>query len=98
MIKELFLLEYDDINKVYEYLIKSEYKIINEKKIKKIIINKKEIQLEEKIFKNEEIIKILIEEMNNQNEISIKYKFKNEINLIYKTDKEEKSNIFGKVL
>ena len=125
--KELDLLKYKDINEVYKYLIKNEYQIINEEKVKKIIINNKEIKLEEKILKNEEIIKILIEEMNKQNEKInelIKkneekdnkiYKLKNkynelkkeiyeleemkkdkDINIIYKTEKEGKYNIFGK--
>ena len=41
IIKKLDILECKDIKKVYEYLIKSEYKIINKEKIKKLIINKK---------------------------------------------------------
>ncbi len=62
IIKELNIFKYKDKEKekICDYLINSEYKIINEEKIKKIIINKKEIKLEEKILKNEEIIKILL--------------------------------------
>ena len=63
IINELNILDYKDMTEVYEYLIKSEYEIIKEEK--KIIINKnKEIKLDEKLLKNEEIIKILIEEIN----------------------------------
>ena len=60
-LKKVLILDYKDIKEVYEYLIKSEYEIKKEEK--KIIINKnKEIELEEKKLKNEEIIKILIDE------------------------------------
>ena len=129
IIKELDLSEYKDLKKVYNYLIKSEYRIINEDKIKKIVVNNKEIKLNEKILKNEEIIKILIDEVNKQkekinelmkrneekdnkinkledkyNELkgqiyelddNIKDKYRDEINIIYKTDKEGNYNIFG---
>ena len=134
IIKEL-VLDYKDINEIYEYLIRSEYEIKKEEK--KIIINKnKEIKLEEKILKNEEIIKIIINEIkemkeknnkenerinelikrNEENEKKIrilenKYdelkeivyelddniKYKDEINLIYVTEKEDDYNIFGEI-
>ena len=123
------------MKEIYEYLIKSEYEIKKEEK--KIIINKKkEIKLEEKILKNEEIIKILINEIkkmkdekkkenekinelikkneekerkisileskyNELKEIvyelddNIKDKYRDEINLIYYTEKEDNYNIFG---
>ena len=132
IIKELEILNYKDIKEVYEYLIKSEYEIKKEEK--KIIINKnKEIELEEKKLKNEEIIKILIDEIkemkdnsnkrinelikmneekekkiniieNEYNELkeivyelddNIKGKYRDEINLIYITEKEDNYNIFG---
>ena len=50
-----------DIENIYEYLIKSEYEIIEEDK--KLIINKKEIKLEEKELTDNEMIKVLIEEI-----------------------------------
>ena len=60
IIKELNILENKDIKSVYNYLIKSEYKI----KDKKIIINNSnEIILNEKILTNVEMIKIIIEEI-----------------------------------
>ena len=68
IIKELDMLEHKNINEVYDFLIKSEYKIINEEKIKKIIINNKEINLNEKLLTNQELIKILIDEINKQNQ------------------------------
>ena len=63
--QELNLLEYKDINSIYNYLIKSEYKINNDEK--KIIINDKEIKLNEVLLTNDEIIKILMDEIKNQN-------------------------------
>ena len=69
IIKELNILENKDIKSVYNYLIKSEYKI----KDKKIIINNKnEIELKEKILTNEEMIKILIEEIKGIKEKVVK--------------------------
>ena len=62
------MLENKNINEVYDFLIKSEYKIINEEKIKKIIINNKEINLNEKLLTNQELIKILIDEINKHNQ------------------------------
>ena len=50
IIKELDILEYKNINEVSDFLVKFECKIINEEKIKKIIINNKEINLNKKIF------------------------------------------------
>ena len=71
IIKELNILENKDIKSVYNYLIKSEYKI----KDKKIIINNKnEIELNEKILTNEEMIKILIDEIKEIKEERIKEK------------------------
>ena len=60
-----------DIEKLYEYLISTEYKIISEEEIKKIKINNKEIELNEKILTNEETIEILLNEI---------YYFKEKIN------------------
>ena len=60
--KELNILENEDIEKLYEYLIKSEYKIINEDNKKKNKINDKEIELKEKMLKNEDMFKIIIDE------------------------------------
>ena len=68
IIKELNMFECKNIEEVYICLIKSEYKIINKEKIKKIIINDKEMNLNKKILTNEELLKILINEINNQNE------------------------------
>ena len=64
--KELNLLEFKDINNIYNYIIKSKYAINDEEK--KIIINNKEIKLIEKILTNDEIIKILMDEIKNQND------------------------------
>ena len=58
IIKELNLFEYKDIYNIYNYLIKSEYKIINDEKLKKIIINDKKVTLNEKVLTNEEIIRM----------------------------------------
>ena len=56
----------DDIEKIYEYLVNSEYKIIEEEQ--KIIINgNKEIKLEEKVLTDNEMIKVLIEEIEKIN-------------------------------
>ena len=87
IIKEL-VLDYKDMKEVYKYLIKSEYEIeIEEKKI--IINKKKEIKIDEKILKNEEIIKILINEIK---EMKDKNKKENEkINeLIKRMNKKKK--------
>ncbi len=60
--KELGNLDFKDIKGVYEYLIKSDYKIINEDKI--IIINdNKHIKLNEMILADHELMKILIDEI-----------------------------------
>ena len=79
------MFEYKDIINIYNYLIKSEYKIINDDKIKKIILNDKKIELNEKLLTNEELIKILMDEINKQNE---------KINKLIKIneDKDEKIN------
>ena len=50
-----------DIDNIYEYLMKSEYEIIEEDK--KLIINKKEIKLDQKELTDNEMIKVLIEEI-----------------------------------
>ena len=71
IIKELNILDNKDIKYVYNYLIKSEYKI-KEKKI--IINNKNEIELNEKILTNEEMIKILIDEIKEIKEENNKEK------------------------
>ena len=133
IIKELEILDFKDIEEIYKYLLKCEYEIKKEEKI--IIINKsKEIKLDRKLLKNEEIIKILIKEINEikdntnekikelitmneekkkkinilENKFNIlkkevikflknkKDKNRDEINLIYVTDKEDNYNIFGK--
>ena len=67
-VKELNLFEYKDIHDIYNYLIKNEYKIIEDERIKKIVINNKEIILNEKNLSNEELIKLLMAEIKNQNE------------------------------
>ena len=61
IVKELNLLEYKDINDVYNNLIKSEFKVINNEN--KIIIFDKEIQLNEKLLTNDEILKMLMDEI-----------------------------------
>jgi len=60
IIQELNLLQYKDINSIYNYLIKSEFKINNDEK--KVIINDKEVKLNEVLLTNDEIIKILMDE------------------------------------
>ena len=130
IIKELNI-EYKDIEQLYEYLIKSEYKI--KKDQKKIIINNKEIKMNEIKLTNEEMINLLISEIkeikeksnkriddlikkneekekeinrldNKYNELkgivyeiddNIKGKYKDEINIKYKTLNEGEYNIFG---
>ena len=86
--KELNLFEYKDINNIfhknYNYLIKNEFKIIKEEKIK-IIINDKEIKLIEKPSTNDEIIKMLFNEIKNQNDKINELIRKNE-------DKDDKIN------
>ena len=94
---------------VYNDLINYEYEI-NEKEKKLIINNKKEIKLEEEIrLTNEEMIKELIFEIKKMKKekyelekqvyeldnIVNKEKYKNEINLIYNTNKEGECRIFG---
>ena len=88
IIEELGIKENNGIENIYEYLVKSEYKIIEEEK-KIVINNNKEIILLEETLSNEEIIKILIEEIK---EIKIKSKKENKIinELIQKN--EEKDN------
>ena len=61
IITELDIKEDSNINKVYENIIESECKIIDEGK--KIKLNNKEIKLIEKRLKDEEIIEILIGEI-----------------------------------
>ena len=90
-IRKELILDYKDIKEVYEYLIKSEYEI--KKDEKKIIINKnKEIELEEKKLKNEEIIKILIDEIKEMKDNSNK-----RINeLIKMNEKKRKENKYNR--
>ena len=83
IVRELNLSEYKDMNNIYNYLIKSEFKIISDER--KIIINDKEIKLNEKILTNDEIIEILMDEIKNQNEKINELIKKNE-------DKEDKIN------
>ena len=61
IVKELELYGYNDIKEVYNYLINNKYKIIKEDK--KIILNNKEIILYEKQLTNEELLKVLVEEV-----------------------------------
>ena len=68
IIEELDIFGCKDIEEVYNYLIKSEYKIINKDNIKKIKVNNKEINLYEKILTNQELIQILINEINKNND------------------------------
>ena len=74
IIKELDIPIMNNINEIYDYLINSEYKIIDEEK-KIIINNNKEIKLSEKKSTSiEEIIKSIIDEIkdikfNNNNKI-----------------------------
>ena len=83
IIDELNLLQYKNIGHLYEYLIKSEYKIIDEEK-KIIINNKNEIKLNEKILTNEEMIKLLISEIKE-----IKEKNNKRINELIKMNEEK---------
>ena len=72
--KELDIKDNKDIDKLYDYLMNSEYKIIEEEK--KLIINDiKEIKLHEKKITDTEMIKILIEEIKKKI-IQIKKKIK----------------------
>ena len=86
IIKELNI-EYKDIEKLYEYLIRSEYKIIKEKK--KIIINNKEITMNQKKLTNEEVIKLLIAEIKEIKEMKVKSD-KRIDELIKKNEEKEK--------
>ena len=85
--------KYEDIQKelnikenIYEYLVKSEYKIIEEDK--KLIINKKEIKLDEKEITDNEMIKILIEEIKK-----IKKENKKEFEKLNELNKEKDNKI-----
>ena len=86
IIKELNIFKYEDKEKekLCDYLINSEYKIINDKN-KKIIINKKEIELIEKKLTDKELMQILIDEI-----IEIKEKNKQQDEKINKLIKENK--------
>ena len=88
--KELVLLEYKDIEKIYYYLIKSKYEIIE--KEKKIRINdNKEIKLEKIKLTDEEMMKIFIEEIKD---IKDKRKKDNElINELIKLNKDKDNKI-----
>ena len=93
-----------DINEIYNEIINYKY----EEKEKQILFNNgKVIKLEEKIkLTNEEMIKELIKEIKNMkkekkdlekqvDELDNKINYKNEINLIYNTEKEGEYQIFG---
>ena len=87
--KELEILEYNNIEQIYDYLIKCEIKIIE--RDKKIIIGNKEIKLEEKKLTNEEMIKVLIEEIKD---IKDKRKKDNEkINELIKLNEDKENKI-----
>ena len=104
IVKELNLFEYKDILSIYNFLIKNECEIIEEEKIKKIKINNKEIVLSEKNLSNDELIKVLMAEIKNQNEkIDKLFKMNEEkddkinkltenINELYYIKKERKKN------
>ena len=80
--QELNLLQYKDINSIYNYLIKCEFKINNDEK--KVIINDKEVKLNEVLLTNDEIIKILMDEIKNQN---------NKMNELIKDNKDKDDKI-----
>ena len=107
--KKYKIFEEEDIKEIYNYLINYEYEINENEKII-IFDNDNEIKLEEEIrLKNNEMIKELIKkkkkikkeknELEKQiyelDNIVNKDKYKNEINLIYNTNKEEECRIFG---
>ena len=85
IVEELELFEYKDIKEIYNYLIKSEYIIMNEEK--KIIINKKEIKLNEKQLKDKELINLLIGEIEELKDKS------NKINELIRENKEKDKKI-----
>ena len=68
--KEFELFKYKNLEEIYNYLINSKFKIINEETI--IINNNKKIKLNEAIMTNEEVIKILIDEMRDIKNTNIK--------------------------
>ncbi len=84
--KELDILNIRDMENLYDYLVKSEYKINKENY--RLIINNKEIRLQEKINSNDEMIRILIEEIEE-----IKNKNKNEFEKINKINEEKDNKI-----
>ena len=88
IIKELNILEKKGIKSVYNYLIKSEYKI-EEKKL--IINNKNEIELNERKLTNEEMIKLLIEEIKEIKEKGSKEKER--INKLIKKNENKENEI-----
>ena len=92
IVNELNIFQYKDIKKVYDYLLKSEYKIIKDDK-KIIINNNQEIKLYEKKLTNEEMIKILIDEIKEIKDKNNKQN--NKINELIEIneDKEKKINI-----
>jgi hypothetical protein len=85
--KFLDILDNKEIENIYDYLVKSEYKIIEEEK-KLVINNNKEIELKEKKFTDYEMINVLIEEIKE-----IKYKHKEEIETINKLNEEKDNQI-----
>ena len=88
-INQLNINKCKNIKEVYEYLITSEYTIMDEEK--KIKINNKEIKLTEKKLKNEELIEMLIDEIK---EIKEKNNIQNErINKLIQANKEKEQII-----
>ena len=77
------IVDIKEIEKIYEYLLNSEYRIIEEDK-KLIINNNKEIELEEKELTDKELIKLLIEEIRE-----IKNENKKEIEKMNKLNEEK---------
>ena len=109
---------YKNLKQLYIYLTERKFEINEEEKI--LIIDYKEVKLEEKKLTNEELIKELVSEIKDIKERSRKEKedlenkynnlkehlyelddiinsdkYRNEINLIYKTKKNKECCIFG---
>ena len=85
IIKELNIPECKDIEEVYDFIMKSKYRIIDEEK-KVIINNNKEIHLKEISKEYGELIKILMDEIKELKEQN--YKFNEKINEIIKKNKD----------
>ena len=87
--KELNILQCKDMSEIFNYLINSEYKTLKEEK--KIVINNRQIKLEEKVLKGKELMEILINEIN---EIKEQYNNQNEkINELIKENAEKEDKI-----